>query len=178
MREATPILLHFSEQTLNDPTLFYSPLHKTSNDEHHFRHLTREGGQLYSISLPPIFVTPPETSPHDVNLDGKTAIVTGSNTGLGLECARQLLDLGLSKLIIAVRDESKGEIARQDLSKNRTLKEGGIEVWRLDCLSYDSVIKFAERAKSLEHLDIVVLNAGVYKVHPKFHPDTRYEESI
>jgi FlaA1/EpsC-like NDP-sugar epimerase len=60
-----------------------------------------------------LFVTPP--LPHDVDLRGKTAIVTGSNAGIGLECARQLLDLGVSKLIIAVRNETKGEAARKNL---------------------------------------------------------------
>ncbi|GKU06455.1 short-chain dehydrogenase reductase family protein [Fusarium langsethiae] len=34
----------------------------------------------------------------NANLAGKTAIVTGSSSGVGLETSRQLLDLGLSKL--------------------------------------------------------------------------------
>ncbi|KAH0371406.1 hypothetical protein KCU65_g1864, partial [Aureobasidium melanogenum] len=42
------------------------------------------------------FVTPPLVSPQEVDLMGKTAIITGSNVGLGLECARQLLDLKLT----------------------------------------------------------------------------------
>ena len=42
----------------------------------------------------------------NTSLSGKTAIVTGSNTGVGFETARQLVDLGLSRLILVVRDES------------------------------------------------------------------------
>ncbi|THC94063.1 hypothetical protein EYZ11_006472 [Aspergillus tanneri] len=93
-----------------------------------------------------LFVTPAVLSKKEFNLTGKTAIVTGSNIGLDLECARQLLDLGLSKLILAVRDESKGETA--------------------------------QRAHSLEYLDIAVLNAGVYKVNLTFNPATGFEEDV
>ena len=52
-----------------------------------------------------------------VNLNGKTAIVTGSNTGVGLETARQLLDLGIRKLVLAVRNETKGAAAVANLTK-------------------------------------------------------------
>lgn len=111
----------------------------------------------------------PPVSRRDVDLSGETAIVTGSNVGLGLECARQLLDLGCSKVILAVRSEAKGEAARQDLSRGRDLKLGVIEVWKLDLSSYDSIIAFSERAKSLERLDLVILNAGIFKVSNVFH---------
>lgn len=125
-----------------------------------------------------LFVTPPVLSKSEFSLTGKTAIVTGSNIGLGLECARQLLDLGLSKLILAVRDESKGETARKQLSTGRSLAADAIEVWKLDLSSYDSIVKFAERANTLNCLDIAVLNAGVYKVNLTFSPATGFEEDV
>lgn len=114
----------------------------------------------------------------DVDLAGRTAIVTGSNNGLGLECARQLLDLGCGKVILAVRNEAKGEAARHALSSGRELKPGTIEVWKLDLSSYDSIIAFAKRAKSLERLDLAILNAGIFKVAEIFHPTTGYEEVV
>ena len=125
-----------------------------------------------------LFVTPPAVLRRDADLDGKTAIVTGANGGLGLETARQLLDLGC-KVVLAVRDESKGEKARQDLATGRNLAPGSdlIEVWKLDLSSYDSIISFAERAKGLKHLDIAILNAGLYKIYESFS-STGYEESI
>ena len=125
-----------------------------------------------------LFVTPPVLSKKEYDLTGKAAIVTGSNVGLGLECARQLLDLGLSKLILAVRDESKGEAARKELSAGRRLALDAIEVWKLDLSSYKSITKFAERAHTLERLDIAVLNAGVYKVNLTFNPTTGFEEDV
>lgn len=121
--------------------------------------------------------TPPLTK-SDVDLAGETAIVTGSNTGLGLETARQLLDLGLSRLILAVRTVSKGEKAREGLLANRDAASCQIDVWGLDMSSYDSITKFAERAKSLDRLDIAVLNAGHFKELETFSPSTGYEECM
>ncbi|KAG9851585.1 NAD(P)-binding protein, partial [Aureobasidium melanogenum] len=124
------------------------------------------------------FVTPPIVSPHEVDLTGKTAIVTGSNIGLGLECARQLLDLKLGRLILAVRSEARGEKARSDLLAGRSLAPSAIEVWKLDLSEYDSITEFAERAQTLEHLDIVVMNAGLYKVEKTFNKFTGFEEDV
>ncbi|KAI1387364.1 uncharacterized protein F4822DRAFT_444105 [Hypoxylon trugodes] len=113
--------------------------------------------------------------------DSKTAIVTGSNIGIGFECARQLLDLGLSKLILAVRNELKGQEASTKLSSGRHLPDSAIEVWNLDLVSYDSIVAFAERVKTSQRLDIAVLNAGVFKQNyeiVKAAPSTSHEESI
>lgn len=130
-------------------------------------------GQFFYRQL---FVTPPPVSKRQADLSGKTAIVTGSNVGVGLEVARQLLDLGC-KVILAVRSEERGEKARQNLARGRSLPEGSIEVWKLDLSSYDSITSFAERAKkNLKNLDIAVLNAGLFKGHESF-ASTGFEES-
>lgn len=119
-----------------------------------------------------------------VSLAGKTAIITGSNTGLGLEAARKYAQLGVSKLIIAVRNTSKGEEARQDIltslkvtnAKTQWVSQGPtggdvaqaedaakrIQVWELDLGSYESVQSFAKRCeRELERIDIVNENAGI-----------------
>lgn len=44
------------------------------------------------------FETCPATTRSDADLSGQAAILTGASGGIGVECARQLLDLGLSKL--------------------------------------------------------------------------------
>ncbi|KAI2776502.1 NAD(P)-binding protein [Daldinia loculata] len=124
-----------------------------------------------------LFFTPPPITREEVDLTGKTAIVTGANVGLGLECARQLLDLGC-KVILAVRSESRGETARRHLAQGRDAQWTDIEVWKLDLNSYDSIVSFAERTKTLTRLDIAVLNAGVYKVDESFNSTTGYEEDI
>lgn len=92
----------------------------------------------------------------------QTIIVTGSNTGIGLEAARYFVSLGASKVILAVRDTSKGQAALESIQHSTACPNGVLEVWELDLLSYDSVEKFAKRAQSLDRLDILVANAGVY----------------
>ncbi|CAI7650702.1 unnamed protein product [Penicillium pancosmium] len=96
----------------------------------------------------------------DTDLSGKVAIVTGANTGLGLECANQLLSYKLSQLIIAVRSLRKGEDAAIRLRKQYT--NAKIEVWLLDMSSYDSIQAFASQIEGkLSRLDIAILNAGI-----------------
>lgn len=123
-----------------------------------------------------IFITPPPVTKREADLTSKTAIITGANGGLGLETARQLLDLG-ARVILAVRDVSKGEKARQELSAGRKLVPDAIEVWKLDLSDNASIVSFAEKAKGLESLDIAILNAGLFKIQETFGP-TGYEESI
>jgi NAD(P)-dependent dehydrogenase (short-subunit alcohol dehydrogenase family) len=122
------------------------------------------------------FEPPLPISSDKVNLKGQTAVVTGSNGGIGLEVCKQLLHLGLTKLIIAVRDESKGKIAAESLS---TLSQQAIiEVWPLDLSSYNSIIAFTERANTLERLDIIILNAGITRQVFQLNPSTGHEENI
>ncbi|KAI0103465.1 NAD(P)-binding protein [Daldinia grandis] len=113
-----------------------------------------------------------------VDLSGKTAVVTGSNIGIGRECGRQLLDLGLTKLILAVRNVSKGQATAVELLEGRNPDLGTIEVWELDYASYDSICSFVERTKGLERLDIVILNAGIMATEVKINPNTGHEETI
>ncbi|KUI58319.1 WW domain-containing oxidoreductase [Cytospora mali] len=116
----------------------------------------------------------------DVDLSGRTAIVTGANGGVGLATCLQLLDLGLSKLIMAVRNESKGNAARETLISQTSSKlgENAIEVWTLDLSVYDQIINFAERAKGLERLDIVNLNAGFSPIKQIINEHTGHDEII
>lgn len=95
------------------------------------------------------------------NLKNQTIIVTGSNQGLGLEASRHLLKLGVEKLIMAVRDTTKGLKARTELLESTGREYFSIEVWELDMDSYMSVKDFAVRAQSLPRLDAVLANAGL-----------------
>ena len=104
-----------------------------------------------------LFVTP--TVPSN-DLTGRTIIVTGANTGLGKEVVRHYVRLNAEKVIIACRSLDKGETAKKDIEQT-TGRQGVTEVWQLDLSSYESVKKFAERAKSLDRLDSIVENAGI-----------------
>lgn len=116
-----------------------------------------EAGPLAFLSRQLIQTVPP--IPQSLTLHNQTAIVTGSNIGLGYECARQLLTLGLSHLIIAVRSQSKGDAAAKTLREQ--FPNAKVEVSIVDMASYKSIMAFAKRCEDLERLDIAILNAGL-----------------
>ncbi|KAM0348731.1 hypothetical protein ACHAPU_004170 [Fusarium lateritium] len=109
-------------------------------------------------------------TPKGTSLAGQTALITGSNVGLGFECARQLLALDLSHLIIAVRNQTRGDAAAKKLQQ--VFPSARIEVSLVDMASYKSIQDFAKWCETLPRLDIAILNAGLSR--PQFE---RSEES-
>jgi NAD(P)-dependent dehydrogenase (short-subunit alcohol dehydrogenase family) len=101
----------------------------------------------------PLAITPQEAK-------GKTYVVTGANTGLGFECAKHLVRLGSTKVIIAVRSSKKGDEAKAKIEVE-TGNKGIAEVWHLDLSSYESVKKFAKKLQALDRVDAVIENASV-----------------
>lgn len=97
------------------------------------------------------------------NLQGQTIIVSGSNQGLGFEASRHILRLGAGRLIMAVRNLTKGEAAKKELltTTNTDRNPDTIEVWELDMDSYSSVKAFAARVATLPRLDAFIANAGL-----------------
>ncbi|KAF3933759.1 hypothetical protein ABW19_dt0208262 [Dactylella cylindrospora] len=121
--------------------------------------------------------TKPIPFPKDLDLTGKTAIVTGSNTGLGFEGSRQFLSFNLSHLIMAVRSAERGEAAAAKLRAQ--YPKATIEVWPLDMASYSSIQAFVGRVESLlTRLDIAVLNAGLSRMEYHKVPSTGHEEMV
>ncbi|KAI5265663.1 NAD(P)-binding protein [Aureobasidium subglaciale] len=109
--------------------------------------------------------------------NGKTVLVTGSNVGLGKEAARHFVRLGAAKVILAVRDLSKGIDAAKDILETTGRESETVEVWELDMSNYNSVQALARRASTeLPRLDIVLANAGVAKT--KFETIEDNEASI
>jgi retinol dehydrogenase-12 len=104
---------------------------------------------------------------------GETVIVTGANTGLGREAAKHLVRLGASKVILAVRTVSKGEDARKYIEKE-TNKTGVMEVWPVDMSSTDSIKAFVQKATSLERLDVLVANAGIWPTKHEIVENNEY----
>ena len=95
------------------------------------------------------------------DFSGQTIIVTGSNTGLGLEAARHLSRLNADLLILAVRDQAKGEVAKQSILASTGRADTSIEVWDLDMQSYESIKSFCARVSKLPRIDAVLENAGI-----------------
>ncbi|KAK5947117.1 hypothetical protein PMZ80_001264 [Knufia obscura] len=120
------------------------------------------------------------TNPEDVD---RTIIITGANTGLGFEAAKQFLQLGcVSKLVLACRSLEKGEKAKMMLQGiNAGESTTAIEVWGLDMASTASIVAFAERtSRELSRIDAIVLNAGVELVSYEraSHEDGGYEMTL
>ncbi|KAK8120201.1 hypothetical protein PG999_004321 [Apiospora kogelbergensis] len=122
-----------------------------------------------------LFMRPPPIAA-GVELDGQTAIITGANTGLGFEAARQLLQLNLSRLILAVRSQAKGDVAAEAL--RREFLEARIEVWILDLEDPGSVSAFAIECQTLGRIDMVILNAGVQNKDCVVSPKTGKEQTF
>ncbi|MGH2822868.1 MAG: oxidoreductase [Thermoleophilaceae bacterium] len=90
---------------------------------------------------------------------GRTAVVTGANSGLGLVTARELARAG-AHVVLACRNTQKGESARRDVETAAPGAE--VELEALDLASLDSVRAFAERLRARhEGLDLLINNAGV-----------------
>lgn len=104
-------------------------------------------------------------TPEGTNLSGKTVIITGGNSGLGLEAARQFLTLGTSRVILACRSRSRGQEAVTALRADPTVKEANpkavIELFELDLSDYQSGFRFADKVKKeVKELDILLNNGG------------------
>jgi len=83
---------------------------------------------------------------------GRTVVVTGANSGLGLVAARELAQRG-AHVVLACRDVTKGEAAAP---------AGDVEVRRLDLADLASVRAFADELTG--PVDVLINNAGVMAV--------------
>ncbi|KAH6655157.1 hypothetical protein BKA67DRAFT_227782 [Truncatella angustata] len=116
----------------------------------------------------------PKPTFHAISTAQKTAIITGGNAGIGLECGRLLLSLQLSHLILAVRTPQKGEESAAPLRKLHPNTR--IDVWHLDMNSYESIRTFARKCATLPRLDIAILNAGIMNIKLEVNTSTGHEE--
>lgn len=93
------------------------------------------------------------------DLTGRTMIVTGASSGLGLLLTRHLAAHGAT-VIMAIRDTAKGEGVRQELLKAHP--GAALELWPLDLLDLDSVRRFAAAvAADGRPIDALINNAGI-----------------
>ena len=93
----------------------------------------------------------------EVDLSGKTALVTGANSGLGKAAAAGLGRLG-ARVVMLCRDEARGRAAREELE--RETGRTAFEVARLDVSDLGDVARVAEGLRA-GRVDVLVHNAGV-----------------
>ncbi|SEP23997.1 NAD(P)-dependent dehydrogenase, short-chain alcohol dehydrogenase family [Halogranum amylolyticum] len=90
---------------------------------------------------------------------GKTVVVTGANSGLGLEASRAFAGKG-AHVVLACRSTSRGDDAREEILKDHP--DASLDVRELDLANLDSVRSFAEVfTDDYDDLDVLCNNAGV-----------------
>ncbi|TEA02397.1 SDR family NAD(P)-dependent oxidoreductase [Mycobacteroides salmoniphilum] len=90
---------------------------------------------------------------------GRVAIVTGANTGLGLETAKALAAHG-AQVVLAVRNTEKGKAAAAEITAAHA--HADITLQSLDLSSLESVRRASDELKArYEKIDLLINNAGV-----------------
>ncbi|NND00732.1 MAG: SDR family NAD(P)-dependent oxidoreductase [Gammaproteobacteria bacterium] len=95
----------------------------------------------------------------------KTILVTGSTDGIGKATAKTLLDQG-HRVLIHGRSKEKLASVKTELSENQNSAD--IETYAADLSNFEQVKQLAEQvAQNHGHLDVLINNAGVFKVPQK-----------
>jgi NAD(P)-dependent dehydrogenase (short-subunit alcohol dehydrogenase family) len=90
---------------------------------------------------------------------GRTAVITGANTGLGYETATALAAKG-AHVVLAVRNLEKGKAAADLIA--RAHPGASVAIQELDLTSLDSIRAAADQLRSAhESIDLLINNAGV-----------------
>jgi len=112
------------------------------------------------------------------DLSGKTVVVVGANVGLGFEAAKHFATMNPERLILACRNQAKGDAAIAstfylllkpcisystmylELEQETGYKKA--ELWIIDLTEFSSVKKFVDKFENEGgRLDILVENAGI-----------------
>ncbi|WP_336134258.1 oxidoreductase [Natronomonas amylolytica] len=106
---------------------------------------------------------------------GKTVVVTGANSGLGLEATRAFARQG-AHVVLACRDVDRGGAAASDVRGD--VPDASLSVRELDLASLDSVREFAATAEAeLDAIDVLCNNAGVMAI-PRDETEDGFEQQF
>jgi NAD(P)-dependent dehydrogenase (short-subunit alcohol dehydrogenase family) len=107
---------------------------------------------------------------------GKIVVVTGGNSGIGLEAARRLAQAG-ARVVIAVRNPAKGEAAVEDIRAGHP--SGEVSAESVDLSSLASIRHFAAvMTKREQPIDILINNAGIMAVPKRDETEDGFELQI
>jgi 3-hydroxybutyrate dehydrogenase len=112
-----------------------------------------------------------------MSLQGKTALVTGSTSGIGLGIARALAAAGADIMLNGFGDAAQIEALRADIAASHGIKVGysGADIGKAEQI--DAMV--AETVKNLGAVDILVNNAGVqFTANVEDFPNERWDQII
>ncbi|KAL0948982.1 hypothetical protein HGRIS_009082 [Hohenbuehelia grisea] len=93
------------------------------------------------------------------DLSGRTVLVVGASTGIGLEAARHFASMSPARLILACRSETRGKKALQSIKETTGFKA---ELLLVELSEFSSVQALADKLdRDLDDLDILVTNAAL-----------------
>lgn len=114
---------------------------------------------MSTVTAKPLFksVKPGWTPSRMSDQTGKTILITGGNSGIGLEAAKILAEHG-AKILLCARTAAKGEAAVEAIRE----AGGNAELIHLDLADMASIHAAAEDVKSkADRLDVLINNAGI-----------------
>jgi NAD(P)-dependent dehydrogenase (short-subunit alcohol dehydrogenase family) len=95
----------------------------------------------------------------------RNILITGGNSGIGLEMARALAGAG-DRVVIAARDAVKSAAAVADIKSSHAAAQ--IEALSLDLGDFTSIDRFAAQLlATMPLIDVLILNAGLYTLKPR-----------
>jgi len=105
------------------------------------------------------------------DLEGKLAVITGANSGIGLEAAVQLAQRG-ADVVLCCRSKDKAELARTDVITRGKSTAERVHVVQLDLADIDNIQTFRSRYDAVPQLagrpvDMLILNAGIMAVNTR-----------
>src|SRR5438128_7714405 len=104
-----------------------------------------------------------------VSIENRVFLVTGANSGIGKATALGLARMG-GTVVMACRDATRGEAARQDIRRESGNPRVFLEI--VDLASEASTRSLAEAfRRKYARLDVLINNAGVYTSHREITPD-------
>ncbi|KAJ7180358.1 hypothetical protein C8R43DRAFT_972783 [Mycena crocata] len=118
--------------------------------------------------------------PDSLSFAGKSALVTGANSGLGLAASLHFAQRHVSTLILAVRTQKAGETTKTALLADPVVRklpnQPTILIYELELARPSSVAAFASKVlKEVPTLDILLLNAGIGAIEWKTTPENGNE---
>lgn len=100
----------------------------------------------------------------------KVSVITGGNSGIGLEAAVQLAELG-DQVVLCCRSPEKAQQAKAQVVKRARVSPHVVHLAQLDLADLDNVASFRERYAQLPcgglPVDRLILNAGVMAIDPR-----------